>query len=120
MLSSLPRTLQYRAGSKIRVRGGCSPDAHHAISDSALIAFFGSVGSSFLAGKAFASQVRIATFSVSTSPSTTSTGTFPLGLIRRYSASCCCLFFREIGFTSKSAPDSCSVTSGTSEQAIGA
>src|SRR6266567_4637394 len=82
-LSSLPGTLQKRAGSKIRVRGGCSPDAHHAIKDSALIEFFGLVGNSFLAGKALASQVRIATFSVSGSPSTTSTGTFALGLIRR-------------------------------------
>ena len=58
------------------------------------------------AGKARAIQIWMATFSVSGSPSITSTGTLCLGLTRKYSGVMCCDLRKLSGRTSNAAPAS--------------
>ena len=89
---------------------GWMPDAHQASSEIACNSCIGSAGSSFAAGKCRAIQIWIATFSVSGSPSITSTGTLCLGLRRKYSGVMCCDLRKLRGCTSNGAPASVNVT----------
>jgi len=79
-LSSAPGTSQTRGGELIRARNGWMPEAHHDISEIAFNSCQGSAGISLACGKVRAIQSWIAALSLSTWPSTTSSGTLCFGL----------------------------------------